>query len=154
MQGVLFLPESHEEHIADLLSNIKPKESTIQHIKEFLTVYTEFAQEAYLQVLRYINKTISDNPENAKQLAMKVLLDNHNAMKKIKSESDPTSQTKSKALIPEFMPFQVGSSQVELPTHQDPYMVNLYSMCMIAFTIKVKKMYNSNENCSSQTPRF
>lgn len=146
IQKTIGYPETYSEHMQSLKDALRPKEETIQHIKEFITKYPEFRKEQYLAILDYINQIIETDPVKAKQAGMEALL---KAQEELDSDSEST-MTSSQADIPEFIEFPIGNQNIKLPSYQDPLLISLYSVCMVAFDTKINAFQNTG-TCREQT---
>jgi hypothetical protein len=135
IQDKLNYPETYEEHIENLKNALRPVEETIKHIEEFITEYIEFTNHQYVEILDYVINVIETDPEKAKLVGMKSLLD---IQEQLDTENEgkeiPQSSTSN---IPEQIPFQDADGNLfYLPSHQDPLLVSLYSVCIMSFNMK------------------
>ena len=124
-------PENYKEHIQNLIDTMKPSSETKEHIKEFLTVYPEFCHPQYISVLDYVINVIETQPEKAKQAGMQALMNVQRGLEEANEGKEIPKQ--SVGNIPEFIPFQIGTQAINVPSYQDPLMVSLYSVCFMTF---------------------
>ena len=128
-------PEDYEEHMQNLKDTMRPEEETRQHIKEFLETYPEFCHPQYAEVLDYAIKVIETQPDKARAAGMQALMNVQKDLEKEHNYGEVPEQSVSN--IPEMIPFQVGPQTIEVPSHQDPLLVSLYSVCFMAFASRM-----------------
>lgn len=152
IQDTIGYPESYEEHIQSLKDGINPSETTKEHIKEFVTKYPEFQHPQYVSVLDYIINILLTDQNKAKQAGMQALLQIQQQIQEQNADSETSSDiSASSSDIPDVIPFQVGNGDViELPSHQDPLLVSLYSVCMMAFSARVAGVRQSAGSCHDE----
>jgi len=139
-------PEDYEQHMKNLKSTMCSEESTRQHIKEFLETYPEFCHPQYIEIFDYAIKVIETQPEKAKMAGMQALMQVQQDLEKENDYGDIPEQSVSN--IPDMIPFNLGNQIIEVPSHQDPLLVSLYSVCFMAFA---SRMLMSTQPTSAST---
>lgn len=139
-------PEDYETHIKNLSDTMKPENETRQHIVEFLQTYPEFCHPQYTEILDYAIKVIETQPEKAKQAGMQALMQVQSSLEETHGCEVPEQSVSN---IPEMIPFQVGAKTIEVPSHKDPLLVSLYSVCFLAYASRMAYSQASNGSCGS-----
>lgn len=137
IQQACHYPEDYDAHMQNLRDALQPEEETTKHISEFLVTYPEFCHPQYAQILDYAINVIETEPEKAKMAGMQALMQ---IQRDLEKENDYTSENipeQSVSNIPEMIPFQLGHHVIEVPSHQDPLLVSLYSVCFMAFASRM-----------------
>ena len=134
IQKTIKYPESYEEHIDNLKNALRPPEETLSHIQNFLTMYSEFTHPQYCEILDYVIKILLTNPAKARESGINALMSLQKTMEEDNEGKEIPEQSLSN--IPDEIPFQIGRETLVLPTHQDPLMVSLYSVCVLAFSMR------------------
>jgi hypothetical protein len=130
MKQTLHYTESYDEHIDSLLKGIPQKQTTIDHIVDFLTQYKEFASQQYVQILDTLNERMMAQPEHCKQAAFKILSAKSATPDDVPKQQPGIGETSSKVEA------IVGGNYVSFNTYKDPLLVSLYSLLLTWFSIK------------------
>lgn len=137
IQKTIKYPESYSEHIENLRSAIRPSDETLSHIQDFLTKYPEFTHPQYCAILDYVIKVLITNPAKARESGINALMSLQKSLEEDNEGKEIPDQSLSN--IPDELPFQIGHETLVLPTYQDPLMVSLYSVCVLAFSMRLQQ---------------
>lgn len=144
-------PEDYETHIANLKDAMRPENETREHIKEFLQSFPEFCHPQYAEIIEYAIQIIETQPEKAKMAGLQALMQVNNDLKEQHGSDDGDIPEQSVSDIPEMIPFQIGPQLIEVPSHQDPLLVTLYSVCFLSFSSRMAQYSDVAGSCGSSS---
>ena len=153
VQQTFGFPETWEEHIAILRASILPKEHTANHLKEFLTEFTEFRSESYLDVFDQVLYALKNDREGSLQTAGETFAKfSEIQQNRLESESDSDDEDEDfdHNKIPDTIPIEVCGQVIELPSYNDPLMIDCYSLCFMTYNMKmdyVRQMNTDGQRC-------
>jgi len=130
MKEHLGYTESYEEHINSLTEGVPSRETTLNQIKEFLTIYREFIDEEYITVLKQLNSRIQMNRELCKIQAYQILQQQSEQFKQGEEKRSQRGGTQSK------IETIIGGKFMSFNTYNNPLLVSLYSLLLVWFSLK------------------
>lgn len=157
MKEMLGYTDEYEDHINEVKSHIKQESSTIDKIKNFISIYSEFQRKHYANMIQSVCDEIEKNPSLFKQEAYKGILDiadelnnydnsedmededmdnedmdNEDVLNDVDKEENVSQETDDNSENEESI-YYVCGTEIMIKTYGDPLFRNLCNILFIVY---------------------